>query len=179
MFPIRVPPLLPDVQEATWRYARHGSRGPHPRDHRVPLFRGLWLRGLDLSDPAVLDDLGVDGPAAPDRARQWHTGWREFDDRSLPLLVTSEGDVLHGLRALDELLALRAGPASTVARGRPPRRSSGAQSAPELLQVAGRPDGDAGRGVGCEVDRHAGGLGEQGVADTHTLEEIVEGVDRT
>lgn len=104
VFPIRVPSLLPDVQEATRRYAHHHGRRDRARARRVRLFRSLWLRGMDLSDHANLD--AITGPHAPDHARRWQGAWQDLAHPTVPLLIAPD-EVLRGQEALRELLSLR------------------------------------------------------------------------
>lgn len=114
VFPLRVPSRLPDAREATWRYAHHRTRGTRSRVRRVRLFRGLWLKDDDVSDPQVLTRLGVPGPSAPEPAAVWQAAWDDLDDPIVPLLVTSQGAQLRGNGALAHLLALRVGPSSAT-----------------------------------------------------------------
>lgn len=115
VFPVRVPSRLPDVREATHRYAHHHANHDRPRDRRVRLFRALWLRGLDLADHATLDSIGVPGPPAPSVADAWQEAWEHLPDQPLPLLITPDGVRLGRDEALQQLLLMRTDPGAAIA----------------------------------------------------------------
>lgn len=107
VFPIRTPSALPDVSTVVEQYAGHHDRGHGVRDRRVRLFRGLWLRGQDISDPDVLDALEITEPPAVEVAQRWQDHWDGDGRRSLPLLIGPAGRTFEAVAALDELLRLR------------------------------------------------------------------------
>ena len=85
--------------------------GRRAADLRHALYRALWVDGADISEPGVLDDLaaahGLEAvnPRPDDEMRvtSWRLDWERSPLRGVPLLVRDDGEILYGLKGIDEL----------------------------------------------------------------------------
>jgi predicted DsbA family dithiol-disulfide isomerase len=78
---------------------------------RQAVYRAFWRDGLDISDPAVLDDL-ADDVGLPRRQTRpedaltvasWRLEWERSPLRGVPLLVREDGETVYGLKDVDTL----------------------------------------------------------------------------
>jgi predicted DsbA family dithiol-disulfide isomerase len=84
------------------------ERGRAVRD---AIYRAFWVDGADISQPEVLEALaarhGLDAvaPRHEDdlRVASWRLDWERSPLRGVPLLVRDDGEVLYGLKGIDEL----------------------------------------------------------------------------
>jgi len=78
---------------------------------RHAIYRAFWVGGADISQPEVLQQIavrhGLEGvQTRPDdelRVTSWRLDWERSPLRGVPLLVRDDGEVLYGLKGVDEL----------------------------------------------------------------------------
>ena len=97
---LRVPTVRSNTAVATAAYAatKTGSRA----QARIELFRAYWEEGGNLSDPTVLDAMGL-RLRAPGIAGGWRNEWLAFDRPLVPMMCFPDGYVSRGLGALVRL----------------------------------------------------------------------------
>lgn len=100
-YPATRPALLPSTMLAVAAYS--AMEGAHANRIRALLFGALWVRGLNIGDPAVLRELGcpVTSPAAA--MERWRADWLSLEQPMVPMLVLPGGAVSRGLGALKRL----------------------------------------------------------------------------
>ena len=78
---------------------------------RQAVYRAFWRDGLDISDPAVLDELADDVGLPPRQTRpedaltvaSWRLEWERSPLRGVPLLVREDGETVYGLKDVETL----------------------------------------------------------------------------
>jgi diguanylate cyclase (GGDEF)-like protein len=112
--PISVPLFRPDSTPATKLLGAVADRVPRKASQlRQRIFRALWMEGLDISRPDVLDsilaDLEIDPPApglVPSaQLSAWQSEWdgdREFK-HNLPVVISEQGEKVIGFPLEPEL----------------------------------------------------------------------------
>jgi predicted DsbA family dithiol-disulfide isomerase len=78
---------------------------------RQAVYRAFWRDGLDISDPAVLDELADDVGLRPRQTRpedaltvaSWRLEWERSPLRGVPLLVREDGETVYGLKDVETL----------------------------------------------------------------------------
>jgi predicted DsbA family dithiol-disulfide isomerase len=103
---LALPPLRPNTAASTAAYAAVAPDGRGAA--REALFSALWGRGLDIGDPEVLGDLGLDG-RDPELAAAWRSEWLGLDRPIVPVMALPDGRVSRGLGALQRLADLLSG----------------------------------------------------------------------
>lgn len=101
--PITLPPgkpnTLPAIEQAIALLQKEPRVG---MDFVRRTYRAFWCEGRDISDPVVLKELAGehvvengDGQSQV-LAQKWETAWHATGQNGVPLLVSSDGDVLVG-----------------------------------------------------------------------------------
>ena len=78
---------------------------------RQAVYRAFWRDGLDISDPAVLDQLADHVWLSPHQTRpedaltvaSWRMEWERSPLRGVPLLVREDGETVYGLKDVETL----------------------------------------------------------------------------
>lgn len=78
---------------------------------RQAVYCAFWRDGLDISDPAVLDELADDVGLPPRQTRpedaltvaSWRLEWERSPLRGVPLLVREDGETVYGLKDVETL----------------------------------------------------------------------------
>ena len=78
---------------------------------RQAAYSAFWRDGLDISDPAVLDELADDVGLPPRQTRpedaltvaSWRLEWERSPLRGVPLLVREDGETVYGLKDVGTL----------------------------------------------------------------------------
>ncbi len=101
--PIALPPgkpnTLPAIERAIALLQKERRLG---MDFVRRTYRAFWCDGRDISDPMVLKELagepvGEDGEGHHHAlAQKWETAWHATGQNGVPLLVSSDGDLLVG-----------------------------------------------------------------------------------
>ena len=106
---ITVPPGKPSTALAIRWGAAALDRDPVAgRAFVHELYRAVWIRGADLSDPLVLAGLaaasglpGLDpGPEAERTAAAWQEAWHDTGRPGVPQLISEDGQLRNGLADL-------------------------------------------------------------------------------
>ncbi|HBR49867.1 MAG TPA: hypothetical protein DEA71_07255 [Nitrospira sp.] len=101
--PIALPPgkpnTLPAIEQAIMLLQKEPRVG---MDFVRRTYRAFWCEGRDISDPVVLKELAGehvvekgDGQSQV-LAQKWETAWHAIGQNGVPLLVSSDGDLLVG-----------------------------------------------------------------------------------
>ncbi len=101
VFPMLVPPRRSNTALASARFAGSPA-GRAQRRLRRQIFRALWLRGQDISQPDLVGDV-VWPSADPAVAADWQRGFDALERPMTPSLVLPDGYVSRGLGALRRL----------------------------------------------------------------------------
>jgi hypothetical protein len=68
------------------------------------LYRTFWLEGKDISNPLILDELGLaDGADLDQVVDEWNRGWQATGQSGVPLLVAPDGEILVGCMPADAI----------------------------------------------------------------------------
>jgi predicted DsbA family dithiol-disulfide isomerase len=78
---------------------------------RQAIYTAFWRDGRDISDPAVLDELGNEHGLGTLRSRpedvltvaSWRMEWERSPLRGVPLLVRDDGETVYGLKDVETL----------------------------------------------------------------------------
>ncbi|MCB1246535.1 MAG: DsbA family protein [Acidimicrobiia bacterium] len=97
--PLRLPSLRVNTRRATEAYASVDPAGR--AGVREQIFRSYWEDDRDISDPAVLEALGVRGQASAP-AWVWQEEWDGLPTM-VPLMILPDGHVSKGLGVLERL----------------------------------------------------------------------------
>jgi predicted DsbA family dithiol-disulfide isomerase len=81
------------------------------REVRHAIYRAFWVKGEDISSPAVLADLAKEygltevrvQPEDKVRVTSWRLDWERSPLRGVPLLTRTDGEVLYGLKDSETL----------------------------------------------------------------------------
>jgi 2-hydroxychromene-2-carboxylate isomerase len=73
---------------------------------RVALFDAYWVKGLDLGDTSVLDELDCPTASSGATMHRWRDEWLGFERPMVPMIVLPDGTVSRGLGALKRLADL-------------------------------------------------------------------------
>lgn len=101
--PIALPPGKPNTLPAIEQAITLLQKGPRVgMDFVRRTYRAFWCEGRDISDPVVLKELAGelvlengDGESKV-LAQKWETAWHATGQNGVPLLVSSDGDLLVG-----------------------------------------------------------------------------------
>jgi predicted DsbA family dithiol-disulfide isomerase len=94
-------------------FASAAERTDPERGKRVrhDIYRAFWVEGADISRPEILQSIaarhGLNGvETRPDdemRVTSWRLDWERSPLKGVPLLVRDDGEVLYGLKGIEEL----------------------------------------------------------------------------
>ncbi len=120
--PIQLPPARPNTGLANRTYAGLLARDPDQAARfRSAIYRALWVEGLDISQPAVVEDVlraqALVSPADDGGPilQTWQRGWEEgpFDLR-IPSMQAGDGRLLLGLSSPADIQAFLDGREPTL-----------------------------------------------------------------
>ncbi len=105
---ITAPPVKPNTRRPIAAVAAvHRQHAPRAAAFRKALGTALWMRGEDISDPAVINSVAgwagvpgwvdLDGPLGHRLADEWEMDWVTRRLGGVPRLVRPDGRVLWGL----------------------------------------------------------------------------------
>lgn len=96
--PIVLPPGKPNTGPAIALASSYIQRNRDTGMQVVrAIYRALWLEGKDISNPLVLDEVGIsDGSDLDHLIEEWNEGWHATGLSGVPLIVSPEGDQLVG-----------------------------------------------------------------------------------
>lgn len=108
--PIALPPgkpnTLPAIEQAIALLQKEPRVG---MDFVRRTYRAFWCEGRDISDPVVLKELAgehvvenSDGQSQV-LAQKWETAWHATGQNGVPLLVSSDGDLLVGCMPVEHV----------------------------------------------------------------------------
>jgi len=111
---IATPPVKPNTRRAIAAIAAvHRQHPPRALEFRRALGAALWVRGEDISDPAVIHSVAawasvpgwvdLDGPPGHRMADEWDMDWVTHRLGGVPRLVRPDGRVLWGLSSNAEI----------------------------------------------------------------------------
>jgi diguanylate cyclase (GGDEF)-like protein len=114
--PIMVPLFRPDSRPASQLLVAVAARSPAEAVQlRGSIFRALWVDGLDISSPQVLEtllaDIGIERPvidaAADETLSCWQAEWRNNNELEgvIPVVISGQGEKVIGFPLEPELNA--------------------------------------------------------------------------
>lgn len=104
LYPATRPALLPSTALAVAAYS--ALDGAQADRARAALFDALWVRGLNVGDPAVLGELGLRAVPPTATTERWRADWLGLDRPMVPMMVLPDGSVSRGLGTLKRLADL-------------------------------------------------------------------------
>jgi len=113
--PIALPPGKPNTRPAIEQAVALLRRDQALGMAFVPeTYRAFWCEGKDISDPAVLrqlveqvggspEDVGTINGEDRRMAQEWEAAWHSTGQAGVPLMVSSEGDLLVGCAPIENI----------------------------------------------------------------------------
>ena len=105
-YPATRPSLQPNTTIAVAGYST--AIGADADRLRMALFDAYWVKGLDLGDASVLDELDCSTTSPGATMHAWRDEWLNFERPMVPMIVLPDGTVSRGLGALKRLADLDA-----------------------------------------------------------------------